>query len=638
MRPYNFYKYCFALCICIAFYQNTKAQNDDMFFKHTIQEEKKPWTDKPFYNDPNNFQFAIVSDRTGGHREGVFGKGLEKINQLYPEFVMSVGDLIEGYTKDPTLLKWQWKEFHGILDTLQTKFFYVAGNHDYSNPTMGEDWKARYGKDYYHFKYKDVLFLVLNTNDGDGVLMGRDQIEFLKETIAQNTDVRWTMVFMHHPMWTFGDVNGFDEVEEALKGRDYTVFAGHTHRYLHEVKNDQNHYVLGTTGGGSALRGPRFGEFDHVGWVTMTDSGPKLVNLELSGIIDQDVSNVNSIALARELIESTDFKPLVLYKNDERKVVLSLNNSSEKTIYFKGQLYHHHQIETDVSKFELELEPKSFHQIVINTTPLVGNREVNWDPLELEWEMGYEPEFMTSEFSLKGIEVVALDTNETNINFTEKDIFIDEQIVELNHPYTNNLTVKYTLDGTKPNLESQTLKDDVMLKNTTIVNAVLSDSEGFISHVSTKEYRKVKPESAIKVRHPKQGLAYSYYEDDFTRVPDFKVLTPKSSGVTLELDPDKIGERLDHYAIQYSGYIKITETGVYTFHLMSDDGAKLYINELEVVDNDGSHDTSVKKGRIALKKGWHPIRIDYFEDYLGERLELEYSSENRKKSKVELWH
>ena len=93
-------------------------------FLHTLENDKKPWTIKPFYNNPKNFQFAIVSDRTGGHREGVFGKGVEKINQLYPEFVMSVGDLIEGYTKNDSLINEQWDEFHGLywIPYLQDSF------------------------------------------------------------------------------------------------------------------------------------------------------------------------------------------------------------------------------------------------------------------------------------------------------------------------------------------------------------------------------------------------------------------------------------------------------------------------------------------------------------------------------------
>ena len=65
-------------------------------FKHSVRTEKKPWTGKAFLNDPNDFQFAIVSDRTGGPRAGVFSGAVEKLNLLRPEFVITVGDLIQG--------------------------------------------------------------------------------------------------------------------------------------------------------------------------------------------------------------------------------------------------------------------------------------------------------------------------------------------------------------------------------------------------------------------------------------------------------------------------------------------------------------------------------------------------------------
>jgi hypothetical protein len=64
-------------------------------------EAVNPWSHLDFHNDEANFQFAIVTDRTGGHRGTVFEDGLAKVNLLEPEFVMSVGDLIEGYSHDP---------------------------------------------------------------------------------------------------------------------------------------------------------------------------------------------------------------------------------------------------------------------------------------------------------------------------------------------------------------------------------------------------------------------------------------------------------------------------------------------------------------------------------------------------------
>ncbi|HSO86575.1 MAG TPA: hypothetical protein VLQ91_08505, partial [Draconibacterium sp.] len=77
-------------------------------FKTDIDNSKKPWTNLDFYNDPSNFQFAIVSDRNGGMRRGIFEQGVEKLNLVMPEFVLCVGDLISGYTTDTALIAKQW--------------------------------------------------------------------------------------------------------------------------------------------------------------------------------------------------------------------------------------------------------------------------------------------------------------------------------------------------------------------------------------------------------------------------------------------------------------------------------------------------------------------------------------------------
>ena len=502
---------------------------------------------------------------------------------------------------------------------------------------MATQWKERFGKDYYHFIYKDVLFLIMNTNDGDGVLISNDQIEFLKQSLAQNTDVRWTMIFMHHPLWNYGDVNGFDQVEMALADRRYTVFAGHTHRYLHKVRNDQNHYVLATTGGGSKLRGPKFGEFDHIGWVTMTDDGPKLANISLSGINNHDISNTITNEMASSLIDASNFKTLVLAKKKERKVLMVLNNSSDSTMHFKGRLYHNHHLKTDVSHFQISISPRSSEQIAILTSPIVDLDESKWDPLELEWEMGYDVAFMDPKFRLKGTEIIEMEASNTGIAIPREDIFLKDLQLEIEHPY-NGLLIKYSLDGNKTWQNTAQITEALYLSETTEVNAALYDDNGFQSAYLSKKYEKVKPTAAIKVRNAKKGLAYSYYEGNFTSIPNFADLTPIKSGKTLEFDPDKIGQRPDHYAIQYNGYIKVPKTGVYTFYLRSDDGSKLYLDGALVVDNDGSHSARTKEGMRALKKGMHPIRIDYFEDFLGEELQLFFSGPGMAKSQPSLWN
>src|SRR5437899_1547307 len=73
-------------------------------------EEKNPWTNLRLNNAPRDFRFAIVSDRTGGHRAKIFSKAIERLNLLQPEFVISVGDLIEGYSEEKDKVQAQWKE------------------------------------------------------------------------------------------------------------------------------------------------------------------------------------------------------------------------------------------------------------------------------------------------------------------------------------------------------------------------------------------------------------------------------------------------------------------------------------------------------------------------------------------------
>ncbi len=77
-------------------------------FKSDIDTTRKPWTNLNFNNDPNNFQFGIMRDSQGEIRPGVFEDGIKKLNMVFPEFVMCVGDLIPGYTTDTALIKKDW--------------------------------------------------------------------------------------------------------------------------------------------------------------------------------------------------------------------------------------------------------------------------------------------------------------------------------------------------------------------------------------------------------------------------------------------------------------------------------------------------------------------------------------------------
>lgn len=619
--------------LCFHLLINLSAQNKDFHFDDSTP--LKPWSDRGFENDPDNFQFAIVSDRTGGHRSGVFGKAVEKLNLLKPEFVMSVGDLIEGYTKDTSLLKEQWAEFDSLLNPLEMRFFYLPGNHDISNEVMRADWLKRYGRAYYHFVYKDVLFLSLDSNDGDDdATLSQEQIEYFKKAIEENPEVRWTMVFMHHPIWLYREFNGFTEIEDALANRPYTVLAGHYHRYMQALRKDRNYYVLASTGGGSRLRGPKFGEFDHVTWVTMSDDGPTMINLKLDGLLNHDVANETSRVQAQALIGASNFQSLMTANESKEagEVYFGISNTSEDTIYFSGRVYHHHHLELSQSEWNLTVAPNS-------TAPLMAEWELSgdlpWeriDPIELDFTIGYRTEPLEPSFELEGSYTLPKVIKEDQIEFTDLDVFTDQHQIALVHDIPG-LELRYTLDGSQPTLNANKYTGPFDITTTTTVKAGLFNTQnGHESGFLDKTYQKVKPLEPVKVRRKKPGLAYQYYEGNFEDLPDFSQLQATRSGSIGDLDVESLSgdDRIDHYAIQYEGYLEVPDDGLYTFYLYSDDGAKLYLHDQLVVDNGGSHSARLRKGYLPLKKGKHPLRIAYFEDFLGQTLQFYMSKPGQK--------
>ncbi len=284
-------------------FQSLFSQEAD---KSTIQINSSgnanPWTHLNWNNNSDNFQFIVVTDRAGGARDGVFKQGVKRINSLQPEFVISVGDLIEGYSDNPEQVKKEWEEFDKIVEPLEMPFFYLPGNHDVYSEMSEDVWNERYGPTYYHFIYRNVLFLCLNTEDereNDDRFFSEDQMNYVRETLHTYPDVRWTMVFLHKPLWLLDrwngketlDRSGWIEIESLLKERNHTVIAGHLHRYIHETRHNTNYITMSTMGGSRGFGSPIFGQFDHVMWITMTDDGPVMANLMLEGIWDEDYTN-----------------------------------------------------------------------------------------------------------------------------------------------------------------------------------------------------------------------------------------------------------------------------------------------------------------------------------------------------------
>ncbi|MBW2394563.1 MAG: metallophosphoesterase [Deltaproteobacteria bacterium] len=337
-----------------------------------------PWTGLEPLDAPEAFHFAVVSDRTGGHRANVFASAMPKLNLLQPAFVLSVGDLIEGYTADRARLSKEWDEIEGFVDGLRMPFFYAAGNHDMSNEVMAETWQERFGPSYYHFRYKGVLFVMMNSelfgmvHDPRSPVPGpwtqADQMAWVEGVLAENSDARWTFVVVHQPLWDSPQIHpDWLRVEELLGDRGYTVFAGHTHRYTRHVRRGRQFITLATTGGGSAMRGLPWGEFDHVAFVHMNGEEPVIANVTLDGVQDTDVLTADLRVVVDALAGAVVALPMRGNGRTFREGVarFEVTNSLERPLELEARFSSGRDLRPDVTEAARSLPPGAVEVIEV---------------------------------------------------------------------------------------------------------------------------------------------------------------------------------------------------------------------------------------------------------------------------------
>lgn len=236
---------------------------------------------------PAEIRFAVLGDSQFNF-PGVFERMVHEVNLLRPDFVIQVGDMIQGYQNDAERLRAEWRRFFRQIAPLTMPFYPVPGNHDVITPeslqVYGEVWGThRY---HYSFDWGPAHFIALDSfPDLQTDTIGLKQTVWLLGDLtryaaahgglgSEELKRRSIFVFLHSPMWAYDPVSQKDAVQEwerihrvLCRFPVRMVFAGHTHNYSWRERDGITYIVLNSSGFMNELDSRptgQFHEFIHV--------------------------------------------------------------------------------------------------------------------------------------------------------------------------------------------------------------------------------------------------------------------------------------------------------------------------------------------------------------------------------------
>jgi len=281
-------------------------------------------------NSPDAFRFVVMGDRTGEHVPGVWPKAVADINRLRPDFVMCIGDLVEGFEKDRAAAAAEWAEMDAMIRKLKAPFFYCPGNHDVPNALYRSLWARRDGvqlKLWYSFNYRRCHFVIFDSTAMEREIRGiaEEQWAWLAKDLAAAGGAKHIFVFSHHPV--FGDKGDWMRLRKMLHAGKTTVFCGHVHALSYAVEHGIPVVMIGPTGGFSGEGDWRKGRSHQFAHVTVSDGVGHVSILPVGHVLPHDLHSERSAAARRRaLVWGAEFTPVTRAGGE---VVMDLPNASD---------------------------------------------------------------------------------------------------------------------------------------------------------------------------------------------------------------------------------------------------------------------------------------------------------------------
>jgi predicted phosphodiesterase len=225
-----------------------------------------------------DFTFSILGDRTGDAQPGVYQEVWREIDAEHPDFVINVGDTIQG-GNDATAPA-EWRALRPFWSRYGLEMFFTPGNHDIWSPASRRIYEQQTGRPaFYSFDYQTAHFIVLDNSQASdfSTSLSDDQMRFLARDLARNNARDPKFVFFHKPFWLIPVLlqnNQFPFQNLIAKYGVRFVVSGHTHHYSRSV--DEGIIYLEAPSSGGRLKGRGFAQGWFFGHLLVMVKGKKV--------------------------------------------------------------------------------------------------------------------------------------------------------------------------------------------------------------------------------------------------------------------------------------------------------------------------------------------------------------------------
>jgi predicted phosphodiesterase len=199
--------------------------------------------------------FAILGDRTGRAVPKVYEEAWREIVAAHPEFVVTVGDSIEGM--DDSRARAEWEALKQVWPQ-SLKIYQTPGNHDIWDDQSARLFTEETGDSTsYSFDVGGAHFVVLDNSRTED--LSAAQLDFLQKDLERRQGNGPTLIFFHRPFWLIPMKLHMTNFRLHQLARQYgvcCVISGHGHQFQTLAQDGVLYLEVGSSGASLAQAGP----------------------------------------------------------------------------------------------------------------------------------------------------------------------------------------------------------------------------------------------------------------------------------------------------------------------------------------------------------------------------------------------